>query len=272
WYHILKNSSLFQTTSYNFVAQIINKIAESNGKKVPNGVVLALDEEINKSANYSTQDLEESKKNDQKEATGSIIDVVRWSVTRTRLIVTVSISFLVSMVYYGLNLNVVNLDTNLYLSVVLNAASEMPAFAITALLVDRLGRKPLAVGTMCFSGVFCLVGSVVGNEGAWAVVRMICGVLGIFGMAATYNLMFIYIAELFPTVVRNTVLGSNTQSSQLAALLSPFIVVLGGCIPLAIFAACGVAGALMTVFFLPDTLNQPMYDTIGGMTEAQLHG
>ena len=32
---------------------------------------------------------------------------------------------------------------------------------------------------------------------------MACGVVGIFGVAASYNLLFIYTAELFPTVVRN---------------------------------------------------------------------
>ncbi|EEC82890.1 hypothetical protein OsI_27791 [Oryza sativa Indica Group] len=33
-------------------------------------------------------------------------------------------------------------------------------------------------------------------------------------MAATYNLLFIYTAELFPTAVRNTALGWMSQASQ----------------------------------------------------------
>ncbi|CAN1171699.1 Organic cation/carnitine transporter 4 [Linum perenne] len=96
---------------------------------------------------------------------------------------------------------------------------------------------------------------------------MVCSVLGIFGMAGTYNLLFIYVAELFPTVVRNVALGCVTQVTQLAAILAPFIVVFGGSLPLAIFGACGLVGALMCIF-LPDTLNQPMYDTIVGMKEG----
>ena len=117
---------------------------------------------------------------------------------------------------------------------------------------------------MWFSGFFCLMGSLVGNVGVWKMVRMVCGVLGIFGMAGTYNLLFIYTAELFPTVVRNAALGCTTQASQMGAILAPFVVVLGGWLPFAVFAACGIVGG-MFAFNLPETLNQPLYDTFGGM-------
>lgn len=57
------------------------------------------------------------------------------------------------------------------------------------------------------------------------VARLACGVVGIFGMAATYNLLFIYTAELFPTAVRNTALGWMSQASQMGAILAPPVVV-----------------------------------------------
>nr|KYP44092.1 hypothetical protein KK1_034407 [Cajanus cajan] len=123
--------------------------------------------------------------------------------TRVRLLIAMALNFLCDLVYYGLSLNVVNLKNNVYLNVLINAVGEMPAFLITAVLLQRFGRKPLTVGTMWFSGVFCLMGCLVGNVG----VRMVCGVLGIFGMAGTYNLLYVYTSELFPTVVRNVALG-----------------------------------------------------------------
>lgn len=89
----------------------------------------------------------------------------------------------------------------------------------------------MASGTQWFSGLFCLMG----NAGIWKIIKMICGILGIFGMAGTYNLLFIYTAKLFPTVVRNAALGSGTQAAQMGAILAPIVVVLGGCI-----AICGV--------------------------------
>ncbi|KAG6600748.1 Organic cation/carnitine transporter 4, partial [Cucurbita argyrosperma subsp. argyrosperma] len=239
---------------------IMAAIAKANGNHLPEGVFLAIDE-----------DTKQSSKQDQIQQTtqsGSLLDVMRSPITRIRLILAVAINFMCAVVYYGLSLNVVNLDTNIYLTVALNAVAEMPAFLITALLLDVCGRKPLAIGTLWFSGVFCLCGSLMKGVGMWKIVRMVCGMLGIFGMAGTYNLLYIYTAELFPTVVRNAALGCGTQASQMGAILAPFVVVMGGGLPFAVFAGCGIMGGALA-FYLPETLNKPLYDTMGGIEDGE---
>ncbi|KAI4388165.1 hypothetical protein MLD38_000520 [Melastoma candidum] len=239
--------------------KLMRNIATVNGNVVPDSVILGLDEEVE-------EDMKEDENHaDNKDAvTGSVVDVVKSPLTRFRLLLAVSINFLCSVVYYGISLNVTNLKTNLYLSVFLNAMAEVPAFLITALLLDKFGRKPLAVWTQWFSGLFCLMGCLVTVTEAWKGLRMACGVLGIFGMAGTYNLLFIYTTELFPTVVRNVALGCATQAAQMGAILAPLVVVLGGGIPFAIFSASAILGGLLA-FHLPETLNRPLYDTISGM-------
>jgi len=250
--------------------KLMSTIASSNGKHLPDGVFLALDDEASSTKTQgSGHDITlmtyKNESMENKDAlVGSIVDVIRSPITRVRLFLAVALNFLGSVVYYGLSLNVMNLETNLYLNVILNSVAEMPAFTITAVFLDRFGRKPLTVATMWFSGLFCLMGSLTGNIGVWKVVRMVCGVLGIFGMAGTYNLLFIYTAELFPTVVRNAALGCTTQAAQMGAILAPFVVVLGGWLPFAAFAACGIVGG-MFAFYLPETMNQPLYDTFNGM-------
>ncbi|KAI8011492.1 Organic cation/carnitine transporter 4 [Camellia lanceoleosa] len=103
-----------------------------------------------------------------------------------------------------------------------------------------------------------------GGFGIWKSLRMVCGILGIFGMARDYNLLFVYTLELFPTVVRNAALGCATQADQMGAILTPFVVVLGGGLPFIVFGVCGIAGGLLA-FCLPETLNKPLYDTMGGL-------
>ncbi|XP_057414826.1 organic cation/carnitine transporter 4 [Lotus japonicus] len=245
--------------------KIMSSIASSNGKHLPEGVLLGLDEDVSASGSASTLPLLTHNGSCNKDAVaGSIVDVLRSPITRIRLFLAVTLNFLASVVYYGLSLNVTNLETNLYMSVLLNAVAEMPAFTITAVLLDKFGRRPLAIGTMWFSGFFCFLGCLTGNVGVWKVVRMVCGVLGIFGMAGTYNLLFIYTSELFPTVVRNAALGCATQASQMGAILAPVVVVMGGAWPFVVFAACGMFGGVFA-FYLPETLNLPLYDTFNGL-------
>ncbi|XP_027170819.1 organic cation/carnitine transporter 4 [Coffea eugenioides] len=250
--------------------KIMTNVAKSNGKHLPDGVILALDDDVN---NHESKVRSDAKTDSgSKEAvTGSVVDVVRFPVTRVRLFLAVAINFTCSVVYYGLSLNVVNLGTNLYLGVLLNAVAELPAYFLTAILLDRFGRKPLAIGTQWFSGLFCVIGCLFKWFGTLEVVQMICGVLGIFGMAGTYNLLFIYTVELFPTVVRNAALGCATQAAQMGAILSPFVVVLGGGLPFAVFGACGILGGVLA-YGLPETLNKPLYDTMTGMEDGEREG
>lgn len=135
--------------------RVIRAIAATNGRAVPEDLRLKLDDEEpgNKDVGGSTA------------SSGSIVDVFRSPTTRVRLVLSVLINLLSSVVYYGLSLNVVNLKTNLYVTVVVNSLAEMPAYLLTALLLDHFGRKPLAIGTMLLSGVFCTAGSLVPGAG-----------------------------------------------------------------------------------------------------------
>lgn len=234
--------------------EIIHKIAEKNGRQLPDKVSLVLDSgtACEHSATSSS--------------TTIIIDVVRSQVTRGRLVLAVIINFLCSIVYYGLNLNIANLSTNLYISCAANAVAEVPAYALTALFLDRFGRKPLLLGTMWLSGVSCTVGSLAGGAAGFG--RTGCSVAGIFGMAASFNLLLVYEAELFPTAVRNSALGCIQQAVQLAAIAAPMVVVMRGRAALAVFGICGIAGGILTLY-LPETVNKPLYDTMAGMEEGE---
>ncbi|CAN6457926.1 unnamed protein product [Victoria cruziana] len=243
--------------------KIMQEIAHRNRNHLPPGISLSLDD--NSGGNIDGNEREECPGDS---ASGSLIDVVKSPTTRFRLSLMVIIDFACAVVYYGLSLNVVNLKTNIYLNVLLNSAVEMPAYAITAVLLAAMGRRYMTKITLCFSGICCFAGCLTLNEGyPYMVARMVAGVMGIFGVAATYNLLYIYTAELFPTVVRNAAMGCVTQAGKVGAILAPLVVVCGSGISFAAFGACATVAGLLS-HYLPETLNQPLYDTMAGIESS----
>ncbi|XP_034585445.1 organic cation/carnitine transporter 4-like [Setaria viridis] len=149
--------------------RVLRAIAAANGRTVPDDdVTLKLDDEDEE----GTKGVDDESANSSS-SSGSIVDVFRSRTTRARIVLSVLINLLASVVYYGLSLNVVNLKTNLYVSVVVNSLAEMPAYLLTALLLDRFGRKPLAIGTMLLSGIFCTAGSLIAGAGILRVVAAV---------------------------------------------------------------------------------------------------
>lgn len=63
---------------------------------------------------------------------------------------------MVSMVYYGLGLNVGNLDGDIYVNFAINSTMELGAYILCLLTLNKVGRKPLHAGTMILGGVACL--------------------------------------------------------------------------------------------------------------------
>ncbi|KAF7003936.1 hypothetical protein CFC21_019207 [Triticum aestivum] len=234
--------------------RVLREIASTNGKSIPDCMGLRLDDEDD-----ITKKVVE---------TSSVLDVFRSQTMRARLMLLVIITFLCSVVYFGLTLNVVNLKINLYISVVVNSLAEMPAYLVTAVLLQHFGRKPLTIGSMLLSGVFCTTASLIPDVGAMRVARMACGVVGIFGMAGTYNLLLVYASELFPTVVRTVALGCKAQGSQMGAILAPIVVLLGERVPFVVFGVLAIIGGLL-VLCLPETMNKPLYDTMAGMEKGE---
>ena len=62
----------------------------------------------------------------------------------------------VSLTYYGLSLNSVNLGGNEYLSFTLSGLIEIPSYVFCVLTVDRLGRRNIVAGLFILSGVSLL--------------------------------------------------------------------------------------------------------------------
>lgn len=62
--------------------------------------------------------------------------------------------------------------------------------------------------------------------------------------------------------------GLTMLAMEVGAIMAPFLVLLGETWPLVAFAVCGILGGII-VYFVPETLNKPLYDTVAGMERGE---
>ncbi|KAL5011131.1 hypothetical protein ScPMuIL_013436 [Solemya velum] len=177
----------------------------------------------------------------------------------------------VSMVYYGLMLNVGSLGGDIYVNSVISAAMEVIAYALCLLLLDRMGRKKLHSLSMILGGVACLctIFTVLygGEEKEWTTILL--SNIGKLGSSIAFAVIYVYSAELFPTVVRNSGLGSSSMCARIGGMVSPYIADLGTLVegptskalPLIIFGGLSIAAGLLALI-LPETVNRKLPETI----------
>ena len=100
--------------------------------------------------------------------------------------------------------------------------------------------------------------------------KTVVALAGRFGIAASFNMIFLYTTELFPTVVRSAALGFCSLVARVSGIAAPQIIalqMLEPALPFLIFGGFAVAACLMATS-LPETKGVITEDTLQG-AEAQ---
>ncbi|KAI8791476.1 organic cation transporter protein [Biomphalaria glabrata] len=176
-----------------------------------------------------------------------------------------------AMVYYGLSLNSGNLAGNLYVNFELMSLVEIMGYVICLLGLNRVGRKLLHITCLIIGGGACLstIFTVLYADKSLEWINIVLALVGKCGAAAAFAIIYIYSAELFPTVLRNSLMGVTCLFARAGGMISPYIAdldklltgQLGKALPLIVFGATAVAGGIMC-FILPETLNKPLPETL----------
>ncbi|XP_011700156.1 PREDICTED: organic cation transporter protein [Wasmannia auropunctata] len=171
-----------------------------------------------------------------------------------------------SIAYYGLALNMGNLVGNPFLMLFLSGVLEMPSYILIIFIMDRTGRRCLISTFMMIGSVCCICAAVItGTTGHLAAVATVTIVLvGKSCIAGSFAVVYNYTAELFPTVVRNTALGIGSMCARLSAALTPMIFLLDSLdprVPATLFGFIALVAGFLALY-LPETVNQPMPETI----------
>lgn len=170
-----------------------------------------------------------------------------------------------SIVYYGLSLNAGNLVGNPFLMLFLSGLVELPSYLLMCCLMDRTGRRFLVSTFMLIGGVCCIIASSIptGTDTAATIIVTIV-LFGKACVAGSFAVIYNYTAELFPTVVRNTALGIGSMCARFSGALTPLIMLLDSLnpkVPAVLFGFVALVSGFLSLY-LPETVNQPMPETI----------
>ncbi|XP_052809345.1 organic cation transporter protein-like [Mya arenaria] len=179
--------------------------------------------------------------------------------------------FAVCLSYYGLALNSGDIGGDMFLNFFLQALMDLPATAITLVLLDRTGRKPLQVASFFIGGTGCLATmfTIVYGKEAYQTATTVLAMLGKVGASMGFSMVYVYSAELFPTVVRNAGMGSCSAVARVGGMLAPLIADLdrlvggsfGQALPQLVFGSLTLVAGFLTLF-LPETCNRRLPETI----------
>ena len=166
------------------------------------------------------------------------------------------------LIYYGISLNVGNLAGNIYLNNFLSGLVEIPSHIVGQLSVDWFGRRTTLMSLMSLSGFGVLIsGFLKGNA------RIFFALVGRFGIAGSFNVVYLYTTELFPTIVRSAALGSCSMIGRIGSISAPQVLYLRTFSPelpsiiLAIFSAL----AVFTLYrWVPETRGLILEESLEG--------
>ncbi|KAM5172147.1 organic cation/carnitine transporter 2-like [Mantella aurantiaca] len=233
---------------------IIRKAAKKNGVTAPEII-------------FNVSELQEMK--DQSHKPYTFFDLIKTRNIRVVTCLSILLWMIISVGYFGLSLNTPNLHGDPYLNCFLSAIIEVPAYVIAWLLLRRFSRRYSTSSTLFLGGVVLLFIQLVPQE--LSILSIMLVMLGKFGITSAFSMVYVYTAELYPTVVRNMGIGASSMASRLGSILSPYFVYLGAYDRHLPFVLMGSLTVLVGIFtlFLPETNGMPLPDTIEEMLRVK---
>lgn len=238
--------------------EILVKAARINGKELPQDLQLKAINQI-----VQEEDVENEPSRSESTAAATFLDLFKTPNLRRNTLIQYFNWFTVVLVYYGLTLNADTLiPGNVYINFAVGGLSEIPAYIICLIVLHYFGRRiPLAI--MYFSSsVLLLVTIGISDIPIAMLVVVSLGKLGIIGV---FGIIYLHAAEIFPTVLRSTGLGTSSICGRIGSMLAPIVGrELGKISPMAtivLFAILSCVAGVLTLW-LPETKGVKMADTI----------
>ncbi|KAJ8912268.1 hypothetical protein NQ315_008859 [Exocentrus adspersus] len=237
--------------------KIVFKVAKVNKVILSHNVVDSFKEEAPLTAKGELETKEPDK----------ILPIIKQMLSSRKLVIRFLIMYFIwavnAFIYYGLSINSTSLGGNKYVNFALVSLIEIPGYTVAWICIQKLGRRISLVGSLLVCGVTCTLTIFVVNtsSGGWAVITLF--LLGKLGVTSSFGVVYVYTAELLPTVIRSGGVGTASTVARLGALLAPFVPLLGlhySALPMLLFGGIAILAGLLALN-LPETFGIKLPET-----------
>ncbi|XP_068116539.1 solute carrier family 22 member 6-B-like isoform X2 [Hyperolius riggenbachi] len=190
------------------------------------------------------------------------IDLFRTPAMRKITICLAMAWFSSSFSFFALAMDIQKFGFNIYLVQVVFGCIELPLRVVGTVIAAYIGRRIAVSFCLILSGVILLCSLAIPADLIWLQLAVTVLSKGFLGSSTICT--YLFTAELFPTVVRQTGVGCTTMIMRLGAVFAPLVMMIkpyAPSLPLVVFGSVPIICGL-PILTLPETLNCPLLDTI----------
>ncbi|XP_018409837.1 PREDICTED: solute carrier family 22 member 6-B-like [Nanorana parkeri] len=228
----------------------LNRVARVNGDKHRSPVTLEM--------------LRPETQNDSTALTSRMtpIDLFR-TPTMRKMTIFLSMSwFSSSFCFFALAMDIQKFGLSIYLVQVVFGCVELPLRVLSTVISAYIGRRFAVSVFLILPGILILCSLAVPKD--LIILQLSLTVLSKGFLGSSIVCAYLYTAEVFPTVLRQTGLGFTNMMMRLGAVVAPLVMMTKAYVPflpLVIFGAVPIVCGL-PILWLPETLDCPLLDTV----------
>ncbi|XP_077978509.1 organic cation transporter protein-like [Glandiceps talaboti] len=249
---------LMQKHKYDKCEKVLKRFAKFNKTTLPDDIF----EEEKKMYLKSKSEVDMPKEREY-----TLMDLLKTSRLRLMTLLMCFNWFSCSFVYYGISLNTDQIGENPYTTFILAGFVEVPGRLLAWGFMNWIGRRWSLCGFSVIGGIALMLSVPPENPALSVAIAMVAKLC----VAAVFAIVYVYGAEIYPTVVRNAGMGVSSMSARVGSLISPYVMLLDVYwipLPFVIMGSTSVVAGLAALL-LPETKNRKLPETI---EEGELFG
>ena len=196
----------------------------------------------------------------------SVFDVMRSPKMLKTSLILLYLWFTAAFNYYGAVFNLGSLGGNIFLNMLIFAVSQTLSNLFCHFSATKFGRQKLLVGYFLVEGASFFTIVAFSGSDSFLAYRMAAAFVVVFTANASFNIVYLYTGETYPTIMRQSTLGTFSIFSRVGSATSPFIKELISAshlsVGMSIFGGLA-AGASLASLFLKETSGKEIPETVG---------